>query len=308
MKNIVPIEKRSRVIINTDAKNEVDDQFAIVQALLTPSFNIRGFIAAHFGDHKSETSMLDSFDEIMNLLDIMKLNQKHRVVAGAAHALKDETTPVESEGANLIIEEAMKDDENPLYIAFLGPLTDMASALLMKPEIAKKKIIVIWIGGGEWPEGRNEYNLSNDIHAANVIFKSELEVWQIPRNVYRMMPVSHAELLEKVYPKGILGQYLTKQLIEFNHARIDRPAEFRVLGDSPAIGVIMYGDCGMWSLKPAPEVDDKMKYIHTGNNRPIRVYETIDCRFIMEDFYAKLSQFNRGQYEMAALKNMYIVR
>lgn len=29
----VPQEKKRRVIINTDAKNEVDDQYAIVQAL-----------------------------------------------------------------------------------------------------------------------------------------------------------------------------------------------------------------------------------------------------------------------------------
>ena len=30
-------DKRSRVIINTDAKNEADDQYAIVHGLLTPT-------------------------------------------------------------------------------------------------------------------------------------------------------------------------------------------------------------------------------------------------------------------------------
>jgi hypothetical protein len=35
--------------IPTHAKNEADDQFAIVHALLTPSFDIRGVIPAHFG-------------------------------------------------------------------------------------------------------------------------------------------------------------------------------------------------------------------------------------------------------------------
>lgn len=43
----VPQEKKRRVIINTDAKNEVDDQYAIVQALLTDGFDLRGLIAAH---------------------------------------------------------------------------------------------------------------------------------------------------------------------------------------------------------------------------------------------------------------------
>ena len=31
-----PADKKIRVIVNTDAKNEADDQFAIVHAILTP--------------------------------------------------------------------------------------------------------------------------------------------------------------------------------------------------------------------------------------------------------------------------------
>ena len=41
---------RRRVVIDTDAKNEADDQFAIVHALLSPTLDVRGLIAAHFGD------------------------------------------------------------------------------------------------------------------------------------------------------------------------------------------------------------------------------------------------------------------
>ena len=78
----------------------------------------------------------------------------------------------------LIIEEAMKDDPAPLYIAFLGPLTDMASALLLCPEIAEKNVRVIWIGGRDWPSGGWEFNLQNDVHAANVVFRSKVELWQ----------------------------------------------------------------------------------------------------------------------------------
>lgn len=70
-----------------------------------------------------------------------------------------------------------------------------------------------------------------------------------------------------------------------------QPAEYRVLGDSPAIGVMLYENCGEWEWRPAPEFDSEMRYVHTGQNRPIRVYKNIDSRFILEDFYAKLSQF-----------------
>ncbi|MGP4041597.1 nucleoside hydrolase [Gracilibacillus sp. D59] len=287
----IPDEKKTRVIINTDAKNEVDDQFAIVHAILTSSFELHGIIPAHFGNQKSKTSLQDSYDETMLLLNLMKLDGKFRVENGAANAMPDESTPIDSPGAELIIEEAMKEDSRPLHIAFLGPLTDMASALLKEPEIAKKNIKVIWIGGRDWPSGGREYNLSNDIHAANVIFKSSLELWQIPRNVYRMMPVSYAELIEKIYSNGEIGKYLVEQVINFNNKSVSRPSEYRILGDSPAVGVLLFADCGKWIWKPAPVLGQNMNYIHSDKYRPIKVYESIDSRFILEDFFAKLRQF-----------------
>ena len=289
-----PPEKKVRVILNTDAKNEADDQYAIVHGILSESFELAGIITAHFGDRKSKTSMEDSYEETMLLLKLMGLEGKIRVEKGAPRAMPDDQTPIDSAGARLIIEEAMKDDPRPLHIAFFGPLTDMASALLLEPAIAERNIRVIWIGGGEWPVGGREFNLSNDIHSANVIMKSKLELWQIPRDVYRQMPVSYAELIEKVYPCGKIGRYLVEQLVEFNQKHA-RAMEYRSLGDSPAIGVILYEDCGRWSWRPAPEFDAQMHYLHTGRNRPIRVYETIDSRFILEDFFAKLARFARQQ-------------
>jgi len=290
----IPEEKKIRVIINTDAKNEVDDQYAIVQALLTECFDLRGFIAAHFGEEKSEHSMLDSYDELMKLIALMAIKKAVRVEKGAPKAMESEDEAVASEGAKLIVEEALNNDERPLYIAFLGPLTDMASALLIAPEIQEKDIKVIWIGGRDWPQGGWEYNLSNDVNAANVVFKSKVELWQVPRNVYRMMPVSFAELSERVRPYGPIGKYLVDSVIDFNNVAIKRPAEYRILGDSPAIGLIMYEDCGKWSEKTAPSFDEEMKYVHGDQGRKIRVYETIDPRFIMEDFYAKISRFHKS--------------
>ena len=90
----------------------------------------------------------------------------------------------------------------------------MASALLLEPKIGERAVRVIWIGGNSWPSGGGEYNLSNDIHAANVVMKSKLEVWQVPRTAYRTMSVGYAELIEKVYPQGEVGKYLVEQLIE----------------------------------------------------------------------------------------------
>lgn len=287
-----PAKVKQRVIINTDAKNEADDQYAIVHAILTPSFELHGIIPAHFGTIKSAHTLQDSHDETELLLRLMGLEDAVRVEDGAPLAMPDEATPADSPGARLIIDEAMKDDDRPLHIAFYGPLTDMASALLIEPMIQERNLRVIWIGGGTWPSGGREYNLSNDIHAANVIMKSKLEVWQVPRSTYRTMSVSYAELIEKVYPQGEIGKYLIEQLIEHN-AQTRPEMEYRSLGDSPCIGIIMDPECGRFSWRPAPTFDAQMHYLHTGQYRPIRVYENVNTRFIHEDFFAKLAQFIR---------------
>jgi purine nucleosidase len=296
---VLPIEKRARLILNTDAKNEADDQYTIVHALLTPTFDLHGIIPAHFGSIKSKTSLRDSHDEVVKILDLMGLWNRVRVEPGAEGSMPNETTPMASAGARLIIEEGMKDDPRPLYVAFLGPLTDMAAALLMEPRLNERNICVVWIGGGQWPVGGREYNLSNDIHAANVVMKSKVQLWQIPMSVYRMMAVSYAELMERVYDKGAIGKYLVEQLIDWNLRMHAGPIEHRSLGDTPALSVILNPNGGISEWLPAPEFNSLMNYVHTGANRPIKVYHSIDVRYILEDFYAKLNRFTRGEQELA---------
>jgi len=55
----------------------------------------------------------------------------------------------------------MKEDPLPLFVIFQGPLTDLASAYLQEPGIADR-LTAIWIGGGTYPQGNDEFNLSND--------------------------------------------------------------------------------------------------------------------------------------------------
>ena len=68
-----------RVLINTDAKNEADDQFAIVHALLSPSLDIRGLIAAHFGQRRGPNSMNESRAEIDLLVKLLGLQGQVQV-------------------------------------------------------------------------------------------------------------------------------------------------------------------------------------------------------------------------------------
>jgi inosine-uridine nucleoside N-ribohydrolase len=286
---------KRRVIINTDAKNEADDQFAIVHGLLSPTFDNRGLIPAHFGTRRSDRSMAESREEIDRLLDLLRMTGSITVADGAATAIPDEQTPVDSPGAQLIISESkLAGEGDPLFVAFLGPLTDMASAILLDPEIVRREVVVIWIGGRDY-SGLDaypgiEFNLSNDIPAANVVFGSGITVWQVPSDVYTKVSVSYAELEEKIGDAGPLGQYLIKQLVEFNDTYHPEPIESRSLGDSPAISLMLYPSGADFRVRPAPRFGVDGWYL-PGTNNPIRVCEQVDVRFLLEDMFAKIRRF-----------------
>ena len=291
----VPDEKKIRLIINTDAKNEADDQFAIVHALLTPRFIIKGMIAAHFGTARTDRSMMESYEECEKVLSLMNMQDEVKLYKGAEKGLPDMDTPVMSEGAQLIIDEAMKDDDHPLYVIFLGPITDMAAAYLKEPRIADR-LTVIWIGGGAYPKGSEEFNLSNDIHAANVVLSSQIPLWQVPKNVYSSIRVSIAELAVKVRPYGDIGRYLFDQLVEFNHrlagnARFPK-GEMWSLGDSPAVSLLLDAHDFSYRIMPAPVILPDQTYEHQENRRSIRVYDYVDSRFTLEDMFAKIQLFS----------------
>lgn len=294
----VPENKKIRVIVHTDCKNEADDQFALAHHLMTPKFIVKGIIAGHFEANLSfydkEKTMEASYDEILKVIDLMEISHlyKDKVYKGSKVAMLDEKTPAPSQGADFIIREAMREDPFPLFCVFQGGLTDLASAIIKEPKICDR-MTAVWIGGGEYPSGGFEFNLLQDIHAANVVFSSTMPLWQIPQDVYKQIEVGLAELECRVQPCGAIGDYLFTQMVEFNNKAtgyIPWPhGESWGLGDQGTVTVILEeNNRGNYNWIPAPRFSKEMYYIYQQNNRPIRVYHTLDTRFTMEDFYSKL--------------------
>ena len=70
VQEIPPEDQRIRVIIDTDAACEIDDQYAIALALLSPEkFQIEGFIGAHFGEAGGPEGISKSVEEIERILE-----------------------------------------------------------------------------------------------------------------------------------------------------------------------------------------------------------------------------------------------
>ena len=297
----VPEQKRVRMLVAWYCEHVPADPLGLVHQLLVPMFDVRGIIAAHFESKAAEygegQTVHASMEEIQRVITLLDMPVACPVVLGADRAMAAEDAPVPSAGAQLIIEEAMKADERPLYVALLGTATDLASALLMCPEIAGR-LTAIWIGGGDYPEGGWEFNLAQDVHAANVLLSSRTALWQVPRSTYKQMNVTLSELCWRVAPQGALGAYLFRQMAELNDRLADDPGfphgESWCLGDQPTVGLLLE-DRGRrnYDMRPAPRVAMDCRYLPGQSGRAIRVYHTLDVRMTLEDFYAKLALHHR---------------
>ena len=307
--------KRYSVIIDNDFCGDPDGLFQLVHHVLSTSCDIKGIIGAHhngfsfFRDLQGKDDAEKSVNKVNEALELMGLKEQLKVVPGAAEKMTDPKQPIVSEGARLIVEEALKaTPEKPLYVCVGGPLTDIASAWLMNPEIGKN-IILIWIGGQEYKEigaivppgySMPEYNLNLSIAAAQVVFnKSDMRIWQIPRDVYRQCMYSMTELEVKVRPYGKLGAYLYDSLAGIMAGRNGfSMGETYILGDSPL--VLMTALMSNCETDPAsahyqyvtiPTIADDGSYRYNHGGRQIRVYDRIDTRMMFADMEAKLQLF-----------------
>ena len=175
------------VVLDTDAYNEIDDQFALAYLLtFGERCRIRGITAAPFLNERASSpadGMEKSYREIGKLLSLAgREDLLPAVYRGSERYLPDENTPVLSPAAEFLCREAAAHTpEDPLYIAAIGAITNVASALLLSPEM-RERVIVVWLGGHapHVPRAAAEFNMQQDIAGARVLFSCGVPVVQLP--------------------------------------------------------------------------------------------------------------------------------
>jgi len=310
------VKPRMRIIIDNDFAGDPDGLFELVQHLLSPSVEIRAIIGSHLrpgdGFDASKETATHAKQKIEEVLSIMNMSGQYPVYAGSNFPLENDSTPQQSDAANAIVKEAMRDDTKlPLYVVCGAGLTDLASAYLLEPKIATR-LTLIWIGGPEYPELATpppgyttmEYNLGIDLKAGQVIFnKSLIPIWQIPRNVYRQVMLPYSSLLLKVKPEGKIGAYLTANIervmkmgVKYNF----NVGEIYIIGDSPLVLLTALQSSfepdpssSFYVLRPSPLINNLGLYEANYKGRNIRVYTQLDVHVLFDDLYSKLALFNQ---------------
>lgn len=209
---LTPPDGPVSVVIDTDAYNEIDDQYAITYALTGPGIDVEAIYAAPFHNARSSgpgDGMEKSYAEIQQVLDRAGSTPTDAVFEGATDYLPGESDPVDSPATSDLVERARAHDENdPLYVVAIGAPTNVAAALVRAPDVVEN-VVVVWLGGTphDWHTAE-EFNLRQDLHASRILFDSGVPLVQVPcRNVAEHLRISLPELREYL-DDGPLAEYL----------------------------------------------------------------------------------------------------
>lgn len=219
IKSLIPPVGIVDAVLDTDAYNEIDDQFAIAYMLKSPErVNLKAIYAAPFSNPKSGYNagkgMELSYNEIEKILSIT--GDSLPVFRGSERFLKDEKTPVLSDAAYDLAKRAMEySREKPLYVVAIGAITNIASAILINPEITER-IVVIWLGGhARHFADTKEFNMYQDIASSRVVMGSGAPFVQLPcMGVVSEFRLSHAEIEKWLLDKTPLSDYLGRCAIK----------------------------------------------------------------------------------------------
>jgi purine nucleosidase len=238
-----PPQGQVRMVLDTDTYNEIDDQFAVVHALLSPEkLTVEGLYAAPFFNHRSTSpgdGMEKSYDEILRLLDRLDVPSKNFAHRGSSGFLADYEHPFASSATNDLIERAMSSDD-PLYVVAIGALTNIASAILIEPKIIEK-IVLVWLGGTalHWPHN-TEFNLAGDVLASRLILDCGVPLVLIPcAGVTTHLRTTVPEIEQYVQGQGAIGDYLAETFKAYND---DHFAWSKEIWDVVAIAYLINAD------------------------------------------------------------------
>ncbi len=289
----LPQSGKLSMVLDTDTYNEVDDQFALAYSLLSPErLDVQAVYAAPFHNDRSsgpKDGMEKSFEEIVRLLDKMGRSPENFVFKGSESYLSNGETYADSPAARDLVQRAMARPEgDPLYVAAIGAITNVASALLMEPELVKK-IVVVWLGGQPlaYPTAR-EFNLSQDVKAVRVILDSGVPFVLVPcMGVASHLLATVPELNAYIGGKNPLCDALVEL---FSAYSTDHFAWAKEIWDVSTIGYLINPDWVPTVLEPSPLLSDDSFWGRDPGRHPIRVAIGIHRNPIFKDMYQKLGK------------------
>lgn len=223
---------RRPIIIDTDPGQ--DDAVAILLALASPELDVLGITAVAGNVPLALTEL--------NARKICELGGRPdmKVFAGASRPLMKQLVTAEEvhgrsgldgpalpepamalqarHGVDFLVETLMSEPVGSVTLCPLGPLTNIALALIREPAIAPRIREIVLMGGGFF-EGGNvtpaaEFNIFVDPHAAKTVFEAGIPLTMIPLDCTHQALTTEARV-DRIRALGTPVAMAVAQLLDF---------------------------------------------------------------------------------------------
>lgn len=190
-----------KIIIDTDMGDDIDDALAIVMALHAPQLEIQG-ITTVFRDAEKRAQMVELLLEEYGRKDIVIAKGASQPMEGEVDVHSPQFCILEKDcyrqnsrkemypDAVSYILHAMKEDKD-IAMAAIAPLTNLGYAILQEPEVFYGR--ELYLMGGMYSYGFPEWNIYQDVKAADIVFRSGMHIYASGLDVTLQSELTEAE-------------------------------------------------------------------------------------------------------------------
>jgi len=225
---------KNKIIIDTDPGQ--DDAVAILLALASPDeIEILGIVAvagnvslAQNARNARKVIALGGRKDIPVYAGCERPFKRRLVTAEHVHGetgldgpkLPDPDFPLQAQhGVDFIIDTLLREPEGTVTLATLGPLTNIAMAMVKAPAIIPRIKKIVMMGGGYF-EGGNitpvaEFNIYVDPEAADVVLRSGVDIVMVPLDVTHQA-LATKERIAAIKANGNASSTAVTQMLEFS--------------------------------------------------------------------------------------------
>jgi len=243
-----------------------------------------------------DRGMEQSHEEILRVYDRVGADADGLVFRGASRYMPGPLEPVDSPAVRRLIELALTPSDRPLYVVAIGCVTNVASAIVLAPEI-RERIVVLWTSGyPTWSPQSNtgSLNLVQDVAASRILFTSGVPLVYFPGYyIGAQLTLSLPDVETWVRGRGAIGDYL-------HHLYVNNPLHAqRGIYDHFGRTWVMWDMINVaWLIEPTwvpsslvrtPTLDADLFWTEMPGEPPtMREAYGIDRDAIFRDFFQKL--------------------
>ncbi len=287
------------VVLTTDCGTEMDDQWALAHLHLSPSLDLRAVVSTH-APNLTPPAADSSAAACREVLGRLPGGDAVPVLPGSSEPLPDCRTPLPNAGVERILEEARRvapsetADGGPrarLIVLAIGAATDLASALLLAPDIAAS-IEIVAMGFQSREHGGDEWNVKNDPCAWRVLLSSSAPLTVGSAAVCKEhLCLTAAAAAAMLSSAGRAGRYLSDLMAGWLAANAEIA---RVVTGRPDLWpvwdeIVVAHLLGLtqWAETPRPILQDDLAFAESHDGASMRWITQVDARALWQDLVVR---------------------